>query len=212
MPALDHLTVIAPDLAEGARHIRECLGIEIPFGRHHPHMGTHNHLLQLGNSIYLEVIAVDPDAPAPAHPRWFGLSDTAAVRRAWDEGRRLRGWVARTDHIDQHVARHGAVYGNSYEFGSANGSFRFAIPRDGALPMDGLAPSLIDRGGKHPSMPPQADQGCRLQSFRLRHPDVAFVTRLYDSLGVKGAPAVEHHERFHYIAEIETPTGLKTLF
>ena len=31
-------------------------------GGRHPHMGTHNRLLSLGPDLYLEVIAVDPDA------------------------------------------------------------------------------------------------------------------------------------------------------
>ena len=212
MPALDHLTVIAPSLAEGVAHIRECLGVDIPFGRKHQHMGTHNHLLELGNTVYLEVIAVDETVPVPAHPRWFGLGEAAAVRQAWDEGRRLRGWVARTDHFDDHMTRHGAVYGERREFGSANGSYYFAIPQDGSLPMNGLAPSLIDRQGKRPSMPPQADQGCRLKTFTIRHPDTAMVAELYRRLDVTGAPAVEHGPSFRYVAGIETPAGLKILF
>lgn len=27
------------------------------------------------DGMYLEVIAVDPDAPAPTRPRWFSLDD-----------------------------------------------------------------------------------------------------------------------------------------
>lgn len=211
MPILDHLTIIAPSLAEGLRHVRECLGIELTFGRQHPHMGTHNRLLDLGDSAYLEVIAVDPDAPAPAHPRWFGLSDAAAARQAWDEGRRLRGWVARTSRIDAHVARHRGVYGDSHEFGSANGSYCFAIPPGGVLPMDGLAPSLIDRRGKSPFMPPETDKGCRLAAFRLLHPDPSAVAQLYQSLRLQGAPEVAYGDTIRYVAEIETPAGLKTL-
>ena len=212
MPTLDHLTVIAPSLAEGVAHIKECLGIDVPFGRKHPHMGTHNHLLDLGNAVYLEVIAVDVDAPVPAHPRWFGLGDAAAVRRAWDEGRRLRGWVARTDHFHDQMTHHGAIYGESREFGSANGSYCFAIPRDGSLPMNGVAPSLIDRQGKRPSLPPQADQACRLKTFTIRHPETAMVAELYRRLGVTGSPAIEYDASFRYLAGIETPAGLKTLF
>lgn len=212
MPRLDHLTVIAPSLAEGIAHIRDCLGVDIPFGRKHPHMGTHNHLLVLGDSIYLEVIATDETAPVPGHPRWFALGDPASVRQAWDEGRRLRGWVARTDHFHDHMTRHGAIYGEGREFGSANGSYYFAIPPDGSLPMNGLAPSLIDRQGKRPSMPIEADQGCRLKRFTIRHPDTAMLADLYQRLSVAGSPAIEHDTFFRYLAEIETPAGLKLLF
>lgn len=212
MPVLDHLTVIAPSLAEGTAHVRDCLGVDIPFGRKHPHMGTHNHLLELGNAVYLEIIAVDETAPAPDHPRWFGLGDAVAVRRAWEDGRRLRGWVARTGHFHDQMAQHGGIYGEGRAFDSANGSYYFAIPLDGSLPMNGLAPSLIDRQGKRPTMPPEADQGCRLKTFTIRHPDTAMAAGLYRRLSVTGSPTVEHGPSFRYLAGIETPAGLKTLF
>ena len=44
-------------------------------------MSTHNHLMRLGNSAFLEVISIDPDAPAPARTRWFDLDDPAMRAR-----------------------------------------------------------------------------------------------------------------------------------
>lgn len=41
----------------------------------HPQFGTHNRCLGMEDGIYLEVIAVDPEAPPPSRPRWFGLDD-----------------------------------------------------------------------------------------------------------------------------------------
>src|SRR5690606_32822306 len=82
---IDHLVVTAPSLAEGARFVREALGVEPEPGGKHPRMGTHNLLLRLGNDVYLEVIAIDPGAPAPGHPRWFGLDDapTSPLLATW---------------------------------------------------------------------------------------------------------------------------------
>ena len=40
MLQLDHLSVIAPDLAEGVAHARACLDLDIPFGQRHGYMGT----------------------------------------------------------------------------------------------------------------------------------------------------------------------------
>lgn len=108
---LDHLSVLAPSLEEGVRHVRNCLDLDVPLGVQHPFMGTHNHRLQLGQKVYLEVIAVDPGAALPLRPRWFGLDDPARVRKDWEDGRRLRGWVARTDDMDRLLARHGAILG-----------------------------------------------------------------------------------------------------
>ncbi len=211
MLQLDHITVIAPTLAEGAAHVRTCLDLDVPFGRQHPDMGTHNHLLRLGKSVYLEIIAVNPEAPRPAHARWFGLDDQAAVRADWDSGRRLRGWVARTNDIDAVVTGHEVMLGRKVPFTSANGSFCFAIPDNGALPLDGAAPSVIDRLGKPPSVATMADAGARLQSLVLEHPEPARIEALYRALDIAQAPVVTRGKRLRYRARIETPGGLKEL-
>lgn len=211
MLQLDHITVIAPTLAEGVAHVRACLDIDVPFGRRHPDMGTHNHLLRLGESVYLEIIAVDAAAPRPSRMRWFGLDDPAQVRADWESGRRLRGWVARTGDIDTVLARHGDLLGRKVEFSSANGRFCFAIPDDGALPLDGAAPSVIDRLGKPPSVATMADAGARLQSLILEHPAPWRIAALYRDLDIDRAPVVARGERLRYRARIETPGGLKDL-
>ena len=212
MPKLDHLSVIAPSLEEGVSHVRKSLGVDIPFGRKHTNMSTHNHLIKLGDTVYLEIIAIDEDVPPQPYPRWFGLDNHAVVRSNWDQGRRLRGWVASTDHFEQHMAKHALIYGEKREFKSGSSSYFFAVPRDGALPMDGMAPSLIDRRGKKPSMPSDADVGCKLVSFSIKHPEIRAVKKLYQTLEVAGSPEVKHGESLHYIADIATPSGIRTLF
>ena len=65
MLKLDHLTIIAPSLDQGLAHVRQQLGADMPPGDKHPEMGTHNRLLRLGDDVFLELIAIDPDAAAP---------------------------------------------------------------------------------------------------------------------------------------------------
>ncbi|WP_341909093.1 VOC family protein [Ferrovibrio terrae] len=211
MLQLDHITVIAPSLAEGVAHVRACLDIDVPFGRQHPYMGTHNHLLRLGDSVYLEIIAVDPAAAHPGRRRWFGLDDPATVRADWDSGFRLRGWVARTADIDAVLPEHENVLGRKIEL---NGStpFFFAVPEDGSLPLGGIAPSVIDRQGKPPSMTTMADHGAILQSLVIDHPDPAQVRTLYRTLRIDAPPEIRQADRFRYRALIQTPAGLKELF
>lgn len=60
---IDHLVVTAPDLEAGAGFVRNALGMEMGRGGKHPRMGTHNMLLRLGETSFLEVIAADPEAP-----------------------------------------------------------------------------------------------------------------------------------------------------
>jgi hypothetical protein len=211
MLKLDHLTVIAPSLAEGVEHVRNCLDLDIPFGQRHTYMGTYNHLLQLGDAIYLEIVALDPEADAPNRWRWFGLDDQAKVRSDWEDGRRLRAWVARTDAIDAVLAAHGDIFGEKVTLPLVNSSFDFAIPKDGSLPLDGAAPSLIDRRGRPRAMDTIADLGARLRFVTLEHPDSAGVEALYRTLGVDRPPEIVTGSHTRYRARIETTAGSKEL-
>ena len=213
MLTLDHLSIIAPSLQEGVAHVRDCLGIDMPYGRVHPDMGTHNHLLRLGADVYLEVIAIDPAAAAPAQARWFGLDDRGAVQAAWKSGHRLRGWVARTQHMGAVLAQHGHLLGRRTELSAgAAPPYFFAIPPDGALPFAGVAPSVIDRGQRPPPIASMPDLGARLHRFTIEHPDPGMVEALYASLGIENAPRVERGDTWRYRAEIQTPGGLKALY
>ena len=93
---LDHLVVVAPDLAEGIAHVRDCLGVAMPEGGRHREMGTRNHLLRLGDATFLEVIAVDLDGVVTAYPGLFGQAATMTRGTlSWRFGIRLDGiWPA----------------------------------------------------------------------------------------------------------------------
>ena len=93
---LDHLVVSAEHLQEGVDWVEAQLGVTMAPGGKHAAMGTHNRLLGLGE-VYLEVIAADPDAPPPAHPRWFGLD-------AFRGPPRLTNWVVRVSDMDAGLA------------------------------------------------------------------------------------------------------------
>ena len=211
MLALDHLTVIAPTLAEGVAHVRTCLDLDVPFGQRHHYMGTYNHLLQLGDGIYLEIVAIDPKAETPSRARWFGLDDGKAVRADWDAGRRLRSWVARTDAIERVLAGREAIFGRKVSLPWTDPSFEFAIPDDGSLPLGGAAPSIIDRRGKARSMDTIADLGAKLRAFSLEHPDAAAISELYREIGVHRPPDIIRGDVLRYRARIETPTGVREL-
>lgn len=67
---IDHLVIGAATLFQGVAYVKECLGVDIPYGGVHMTMGTHNHLMKLGDEIFLEVIAINPDIERIEHPRW----------------------------------------------------------------------------------------------------------------------------------------------
>ncbi|MEO1293251.1 MAG: VOC family protein [Pseudomonadota bacterium] len=211
MLKLDHITVISPTLSEGVTHVQECLDIDVPFGTRHDYMGTYNHRLQLGNGVYLEIVALDPDGADPGRARWFGLDNREQVRTDWEDGRRLRGWVACTEAIEAVVASRRAIFGETVALPTSAPSFAFSIPADGSLPLDGAAPSIIDHRGDPTSMTEIPDLGARLQSLTLEHPDPAAIETHYRDLRIIDAPTVMAGSQVRYRAQVATPIGARVL-
>jgi hypothetical protein len=209
MTELDHIAVIAPDLRAGVAWVREALGVEMPAGGRHPEMGTHNHLVGLGPDAYLEVIAVDPETPQPPYRRWFGLDDRDAVAWHWREGRRLRGYVARCTDIAGTIGARSTTFGAPLRVSRGDRHWLFAVRSDGALPLDGAAPSLIDwldRGT--PAMP---DLGLRLQSLTVETPDPDALHAALDAIGMTRKPRIDRGLQVRLTATIATPGGVRVL-
>lgn len=168
MLALDHIVVAAPSLAEGVAHVRDATGIEMPKGGEHPLMGTHNHLLRLGTDEFLEVIAVNPEAPAPSRPRWFGLDHPVQTPR-------LSHWVLRCDDMAVMRPLMPELLGPAIKVTRGDLSWHLTVPEDGSLPMAGVMPSLLEW---HVSpLPPTRMQGAgvELRSLTLCHPEVHLI-------------------------------------
>lgn len=208
MLRFDHMTMIAPTLEEGIAYLEERLGIGLENDATHRDMGTHNRRIRLGDDVYLEVIAVDPGAPSPTPPRWFGLDRAEDVRAAWSSGLRLRGFVARTHDMDTVLARHGLLLGEKRWL---DNGYHFAVRPDGDLPMDGALPGVIDLGGKPPTATRLSDQGVRLKDFVLEHPEPSEIQALYEELGIEAAPRVVHAPQMRYRATLDTPSGERTI-
>lgn len=202
------MTVIAPTLEEGIEYVSACLEIELINGTSHTDMGTHNRRVKLGEDCYLEVIAVNPNAPSSSGPRWFGLDQAEAVRSEWSKGSRLRGWVARTDDIDNVLISHGHLLGSKKWL---DNHFSFSVPLDGGLPMGGILPSIIDVGNSPFTAMSLGDQGVRLREFVLDHPNPSEIISLYNEIGITNPPIVRKGECLCFSAVLDTPSGLKVL-
>jgi Glyoxalase-like domain len=209
---LDHLTIIAPNLELGATHVRDLLGVDLPFGGCHLEMGTHNLLTRLSDDVFLEVIAVDPLAGNVSRPRWFGLDDNLAVQREWNTGLRLRGWVVRTNDIDKVLTTHGSILGQKIRVSRGDRSWLFSVPPDGSLPLGGVAPSVIDWGVRGSPAVAMADHGLTLLRFWIEHPDPDWVEALYGALGAGESPVIRKGNYFRYRAVINTPMGVRELW
>lgn len=211
MLKFDNITVITPTLIEGVSHFQNCLGLEVPFGTRHEYMVTHNHRLQLGKSVSLAIVELDPNGVSPSRVRWFGLDNQETVRSNWNESRRLRGWVASTGSKKAFVSTRCAIFGDEVPLPVANPAFAFSIPEDGSLPLDGVAPSLIDHRSDPNSMTEIPSLVACLRSLTLKHPDPAAIETLYRELSIDHPPAIVQGSKVRYRAKIETSAGLKEL-
>ncbi len=178
---IDHLVVIAPNLAAGRNFIQEKLGVEPETGGAHPRMGTHNLLLSLGKSMYLEVIAKDPALPNPDRPRWFGLDAEPE-----DFTPRFAAWVARTDEIHGMAPEISALLGQPEEMSRGDLSWLCTIAPGGSPPLGGAAPALIQwPATRHPALNLK-DAGCNLEYIRIYHPEPEIVTDVFRGIGLTG--------------------------
>lgn len=198
---LDHLAVAAENLGEGRALVEEALGLALQPGGQHAHFGTHNLLMGLADGLYLEVIAVDPEAPAPGYPRWFDLDRFHGAPR-------LSNWICAVDDLEAAMARHPQA-GAAVDLARGDLRWRMAVPEEGVLPFDNRFPALIEwQAGGHPSAR-LADLGARLTRLVVAHPEApalrAELSELSDPRVVfePGAPGLR--------AEIATPHGMRVL-
>lgn len=164
MAALDHLAVSAETLEAGVAHVEAALGVTLEAGGKHPHMGTHNRLLSLGPQEYLEVIAIDPDASKPAHPRWFDLDSFGGPPR-------LTNWIVRVDDLDRAIDLAPEGAGHATELTRGDFRWRFAVPPDGRLPFGDAFPALIEWQGNARPATRLPDRGCRLIRLEIACPE-----------------------------------------
>lgn len=203
MLRLDHLAVVAGRLEDGVAAVENLLGVRMAGGGKHPLMGTHNRLLGIGD-LYLEVIAIDPDAPAPNRPRWFGMDRFSGPPR-------LANWVAGCDDLQAEVALGPVGIGKPLALQRGDYRWQMAVPEDGELPFEGAFPALIQwEGALHPAQA-LPETGLRLERLEIAHPRAgalraALAGRFEDTrLVILDAPVVALR------ATIDTPNGLRRL-
>ncbi len=207
---LDHIVVAARTLADGNDYVRAALGVEVPPGGKHTPMNTHNNLLRLGPDIFLEVIAIDPEAASAPRPRWFAL-DVAGVQARLAKGPAFHTWVLRADDIDAAMAAIPRAGRPAIEASRGALSWRIAVPPDGAVVDGGAFPTFMQWPDMSHPAGRMADLGCALVSFTVEHPDA---DRIRADLAPGFAdPRVSFRNApdKRLSAVIRTPAGEKTL-
>jgi len=202
MLTLDHLAVAAQTLDEGCEWVRAALDVVPGPGGSHAHYGTHNRLLGLEDELYLEVIAIDPDAPPLDYARWFDLDRFAGPPR-------IGNWICRTDDLEGAQAALSGI-GAQVPLERGDLHWRMAVPESGQLPFDDCHPAVIQWDcARHPADALPAS-GITLRRLIVSHPEVA-------ELAARLAPVLSD-ERIVFEAgpaalraEFDTPAGRRVL-
>jgi hypothetical protein len=204
----DHLVLAARDLDRGASWLEDQLGVPLAAGGRHTRMGTHNRLLGLGEGFYLELIAIDPQAPSPGRPRWFELDCREDL--PFDRPR-LVHWVVRSDDIRRDAAACCEPLGEILQMERGDYRWRISVPSDGRLPGAGLVPTLIQWDVPFHPASRLPDRACRLMKLEGVHPEPARVREALASLGLESRLDVHsctNDEAAQLVAYIRCPKGL----
>ncbi len=196
----DHLVISSERLEAGVQTIEALLGVSFEAGGKHPRYGTHNALLGLAGGLYLEVIAIDPDATPEVLPRWFGLDEFVGAPR-------LTNWVCRGQGLVALLPELPLGFAGIAQLTRADLAWDMAEAERGVLPYDQCFPGLIDwKDSTHPSTRLK-DCGVRLEALELTHPNIK---ELETSLcGLLGDARVEFVEGAtpKLAARLRTPSG-----
>jgi hypothetical protein len=201
---IDHIAVAGETLEAATAHVESMLGVALSPGGVHVEMGTHNRLMSLGPGLYLEAIAINPDAAHPGRPRWFDLDLFSGAPR-------LSNWIAASDDLPGILAQAPRGMGVPIPFSRGDFLWQMAVPGNGRLPFDGAAPALIQwDGARHPSDVLE-DLGCRLVRLEVVHPNIGALLEAFPALHHVAGAVFAAEEDPALRAVIDTPGGRRVL-
>jgi len=206
MRRIDHIAYAVPNLKEGCQYLEKLLGCEILGGGRHLNNGTHNALINLGNEIYLEILAVDTKNEDIKGPRWMGVDLISSPR--------VTRWALKSSNLASDLAalkKYNTDLGNSFK-GSRKKQDGTILKWNMALPLPApaveIAPFAVDwKDSIHPtkSLPNE----CQLLSLELRHPTPSIYHNLFRELDI--ALSINQSVRTELLLKISTPNGIVEL-
>jgi hypothetical protein len=204
--SIDHLVVSCYFIEDGLNYVYEKLGVKPVLGGTHLKMGTHNQLLKLGESVYLEVIAINHDAIDPTRPRWFGMDKLKPGTKP-----KLVTWVVKTNNIQYASEKSKLQHGKIESMQRGNYNWQITIPTNGEMPMEGIAPTIIQwEGPLHPihTLP---DTNLSLERIEGFHFKANEINNSLAEIGFKGefiAKTINQFETPYLTAFIKSPGGI----
>lgn len=182
----DHFAIGCAELGQGVEQLTARLGVAPIVRAKHQLFSTHNALWRLetiDRPAYLELIAIDPDAPKPERKRWFGLDDPYVQARFVD-GPKLLTFVVNSDDIVQARRSMPVDPGVPVTVTRNNLEWQFSVHDDGRLVADGALPYVIEWApGPRPvdNMSMQNIELIGMGGARLGELDMAFPCEVFPS-------------------------------
>ena len=200
---VDHIVIAVSDLDKGMDWLEKKLGIRPVYGGQHITEGTHNALLNLGNSCYLELLAIDSSNKKINPPRWMGVDLIEAPT--------ITRWAVKSNNIEQEVSflkNVNPLLGNikSGMRAKQDGSilkWQLSIPLP--EPMVEVTPFLIDWGESvHPTT--SLEPACKLVSMVLKHPYHTEIQEVMENINLDFK--LEKGEQPSISIVVDSPNGL----
>ena len=143
MHKLDHIVFAASTLEEGTSFIENKLQVKLSDIGYHKDMGTHNRVVKINQSVYLEVISIDPNSVITKSKRWFNL-DCPKLQSHLKKTPQVIGYVIESD--DKKILKYYEPF-----FKSSRGKYKwqFSMPSTKSNNLvdqsyqNGIMPSLI---------------------------------------------------------------------
>ena len=182
MRHIDHIVYSVPNLEEAMAWFKDLTGIAPSFGGYHTTQGTKNAVVNLGNSCYLELLAIDESNYSITAPRWMGVDylDKAQITR----------WALKSSNLEKdsqvlksYQANMGIIQGGQRKM--TNGSlltWEMLMPL--ASPQVEILPFMTDwqNSDVHPTdaMP----EACKLLGLAFTHPTPDLLKPIWEKLGL----------------------------
>ncbi len=150
MHKLDHIVLAANTLEEGTSYIEKKLQVKLSDVGYHNDMGTHNRVVKISKSVYLEVISIDPNSRHLRSKRWFNL-DSLKLQSQLRQSPRVIGYVI--ENKDTKILKY---YEPFFKASRGKYKWQFAMPSTNVgisidqSHLNGIIPNLINWKSEKP--------------------------------------------------------------
>jgi Glyoxalase-like domain len=177
---IDHIVYAVPDFDYAIHDLEEKLGIKPVIGGRHLLRGTKNALLNLGNSCYLEILAVDHENTSFIGQRWMGMDLITQPT--------ITRWAVQTYEIEKNsnllnkLHQELGIPAQGERKNAEGETLRWKMTLPLPAPEIDIIPFLIDWSSSdfHPT--DRLEAGCTLSGFTLFHPNPENIISLFNSL------------------------------